>query len=126
MKEIENKNFVPLVISMYIGSLSNVTPYIYLVCSDTDNYLKSAEIAMGKDIKISVQQTISGIEPPPMPKPQPVTPPPPAPKPKTNFKPETILPAQKKTFNKINEIISGFHLSFKCEKELKKVTILAL
>ena len=60
MKEIATQDLILPVISMYIGSISIVTPEIYLICSDGDDYLKSAEIAIGKDIKISVQQNISG------------------------------------------------------------------
>ena len=60
MKEVGNKNLIPLVISMYIGSISNTNPDIYLVCSDGDNYVKSAEIVIDKETKISVQQNISG------------------------------------------------------------------
>lgn len=62
MKEIDNKNLIPLVISMYIGSISNTNPDIYLVCNDGDNYVKTAEIAIKKDTKILVQQNISGTE----------------------------------------------------------------
>ncbi|MDE6671366.1 MAG: hypothetical protein K2K16_04135 [Ruminococcus sp.] len=59
-KEIETKELILPVISMYIGSISNETLDVYLVCNDGTNYVKTAEIAIGNDIKISVQCTISG------------------------------------------------------------------
>ncbi|MDE5860584.1 MAG: hypothetical protein K2H28_00135 [Ruminococcus sp.] len=67
MKEVGTKELILPVISMYIGRISNKKSDIYLVCNDGKNYIKTAEIAIGNDIKISVQQNISGIEPPPVP-----------------------------------------------------------
>ena len=60
MKEVGTKELILPVISMYIGSISNETPDIYLVCKEADNYLKTAEIAIGNEINIKVQQNISG------------------------------------------------------------------
>ncbi|MDE6832864.1 MAG: hypothetical protein K2J39_01245 [Ruminococcus sp.] len=62
MKEIARKNLIPLVISMYIGSISNENPDICLVSSNGEDLIKSSEIVLGNELNISVQNTISGIE----------------------------------------------------------------
>lgn len=65
MKEIERKVLLPFVISMYIGSIINENPEIYLICKSGESYIKAAEIATGREINITIQQSISGVEVPP-------------------------------------------------------------
>ncbi len=60
MKEIENKNMIVPVISMYIGIVSNERPDIYLICEDGQTYIKVSENVIGNETSISVQQNISG------------------------------------------------------------------
>ncbi|MDE6036618.1 MAG: hypothetical protein K2G36_12010 [Ruminococcus sp.] len=116
MKEIENKILIPLVISMYIGSISNKNPDIHLVCNNGDIYVKSAEI-VSKDIKISLQRNISGIEPPPPPAPE-----------NTIDEFLKILSEQqniseteppKNNLNIIKNVLSSFNLSVDCEMQLE-------
>lgn len=59
MQEIERKDLLPFVISMYIERVCGISDDIRLVCKDGGNYIKAAEIVSGKNGIITVQQAIS-------------------------------------------------------------------
>ena len=96
MKEIETKDLILPVISMYIGRISNENPDIYLICKDGGNYIKTAEIVVPVEIK--VQQNISGVV---------ISPPSPSPAPT----PENISVEKNKINPLLSEILKGFKIS---------------
>ncbi|MDE6832865.1 MAG: hypothetical protein K2J39_01250 [Ruminococcus sp.] len=70
MKEVESNDLINPVILVFLGSIINEDADIHLICKDSGNFIKATEIAIGKEINISVQKNISGIEPTPPPAPE--------------------------------------------------------